>query len=291
MGMLSPQEIEKIERKALEQRKANDLGDVSPIGENIFNIIENVYKSKILLYPLNTKKVAGFTRKKSDNIQIFINTSFELSFQVFVAAHELFHLLEFNEKSLDSFIVCNNLDVSENLDTSVPTIDELKANYFAAAFLLPASVVKDRFNNIRSNSFIEENIVLEIIKLQCEFEIPYRTIAKRLKELKLIVDSEYSSLLEYEQKASDYHKMMDSEILNQIHRLLSPSNRKYHSVNVPKLAFDAYRSDKITINKMDNIISKYDKKLEDFKISNSDIEPIDIDFSTYGTGDDEDDED
>lgn len=289
--MLSQQEIDKIEKKALEQRKANDLGDVSPIGEKIFNIIENIYKSNILLYPIKTKKVAALTRKKGNDIQIFINTSFEFDFQIFAAAHEIYHLIEFRESENDDFVVCNNLDISENLDDSVPNIDELKANYFAAAFLLPANVVKERFKNLRNKSFIEENMLLEILKLQCEFEVPYKTIVKRLKELKIILDSEFANLITLNDSLNDYYSMMDSETRYKINRLESPNNRKYHSLNVPKLAFDAYRSDIITISKLESIVSKYDKTLEDFRISSHEIEPISLDFSTFGTGDDEDDED
>ena len=41
--MLSLTDICKIEDMAKSQRKGNDLGEVSPVGEKIFNIIESIY--------------------------------------------------------------------------------------------------------------------------------------------------------------------------------------------------------------------------------------------------------
>jgi len=62
--MLSPQEIQIIEKKALEQRKIHDLGDESPIGIKIFSYIENYFDSYILLYPLKTKKLLDLQESK-----------------------------------------------------------------------------------------------------------------------------------------------------------------------------------------------------------------------------------
>lgn len=289
--MLSLKEIEKIEKQALEQRRIYDLGDESPIGLKIFSYIENIYDSYILLYPLKTRKIAGFTRKQGEVIQIFVNTSFSLSFQVFATAHELYHLIHLKEKSIDKFIICNDQDISESIDDTGSNIEEIKANYFAAAFLMPRSVIEDRFSNFKRKKYLEEDLVLKIIELQYEYEIPYKTILKRLKELGIIGKKEFEKLKSYDEQILEYCKMLDDEMCKRISELEHSNRRKYHSLNVPKIAYDVYRNNIITICKLESIIKKYDKTLEDFRVVKPEIKPIDIDFSSFGTGDDEDDED
>lgn len=289
--MLSPQEIQKIEKKALDQRKIYDLGDESPIGIKIFSYIENIFSSYILLYPLNTKKIAGFTRKQGEIIQIFVNTSFNLSFQVFAAAHELYHLIDLKEKSIDKFIVCNDEDVSETIDDGGSSIEEVKANYFAAALLMPKTVIENRFSNFNNKKYLEDDLVLEIMKLQYEYEIPYKTILKRLKELRVIGNEEYVKLKDYDEKISEYCKMLDEDMRKRVNELEQASSRKYHSLNVPKMAYDAYRNNVISVSKLESIISKYGKILDDFNVVKPEVNTIKIDFSSFGTGDDNDEED
>lgn len=271
--MLSLQEIEKIEKKALEQRKIYDLGDESPIGIKIFNYIENIYDSFTLLYPLKTKKIAGFTRKQGEVIQIFVNTSFNLSFQVFAAVHELYHLIDLKEKSMDKFIVCNKQDISEGIDGRGLSIEEIRANYFAAAFLMPRSVIENRFSGIKNKKYLEEDIVLKIIELQYEYEIPYKTVLKRLKEVRVINNEEFEKLKNYDEQILEYCKMLDDEMRKRIDELEHSNRRKYHSLNVPKLAYDVYRNNIVSISKLESIISKYDKTLDDFKVRKLEVNP------------------
>lgn len=289
--MLSPQEIDKIEKKALEQRKIYDLGDESPIGLKIFSYVENIFDSYILLYPLKTRKIAGFTRKQRDTIQIFVNTSFNLSFQVFATAHELYHLIDLKEKSIDKFIICNNQDISESIDDSGSSIEEMKANYFAAAFLMPKVVIENRFSNLKNRKYSEVDLVLEIMKLQYEYEIPYKTILKRLKELGIIGNEKYHKLKDYDEQILEYSKMLDEEMRKRINELEHSNARKYHSLNVPKIAYDVYRNNVISISKLESVVNKYDKTLNDFKVVKPKVNTINIDFSNFGTGDDTDEED
>lgn len=54
--MLSSIDIKNIEKRAKTERTSNDLGEVSPVGEKIFSLIETIYNSYVILYPLKTKK-------------------------------------------------------------------------------------------------------------------------------------------------------------------------------------------------------------------------------------------
>lgn len=285
--MLKREDIDKIEKKALQHRKMNDLGIESPIGNKIFDIIENQYDSFLLLYPLKSENIAGFTRKQGEFIQVFINTSFDRGFQNFACAHELYHLIQFQGKEIDNFIVCSNKDISETLDEENIQQEELKANYFAAAFLLPKEVVVERFKKIEQLYYSEEDFILEIIKLQYQYEVPFKTILKRLKELKIINKIQYGKLKIYEENIIGYCDMMDESAYNSIKILESTDTRKYHTLNVPKTAADVYKNNIISFSKLESIIDKYDKKITDFNMKKPEIKPISIDFSSFGIGDDD----
>ncbi len=288
--MLNREEFEKIEIKALKHRRMNDLGIESPIGDKIFDIIENEYDSFLLLYPLKSRNIAGFTRKKGEIIQIFINTSFDKGFQNFAGAHELYHLIQFQEKDNDNFILCKNTDVLDTIDESDINLEELKANYFAAAFLLPREVVFEKFKKIKRVNYSEEDFILEILKLQFQYEVPFKTILKRLRELEIIDKKYYEKLKIYEHNILAYCKMMDISVENSIKSLISSNARKYHTLNVPKIAADVYKNNFISFAKLEDIIGKYNKTTEDFNITKPEIKPIDIDFSNFGIGDDDYDE-
>lgn len=282
--MLGRKEID-IESMADGERGRFYLGSESPIGNNLFKILEVKYATYIYLYPLNTTKIAGFTRRNDDTLQIFINTSLSKSYQIFAAAHELYHLINFKNTQENEFILCHVDDISEDIDTKHDT-DELSANYFAACFLLPRNVIRERFDFIKTRTIKEDDVVLEIIKLQCEYEVPYKTIIRRLIELKVIDDKFFDILLSYESKLFDYCKMLDSELYDKMKDLESASKRKYHSLNIPKDAADVYRDGLLSYNKLEDILYFYDKVPEDFNVMKPTIKPFSL--SDLELGDDED---
>jgi hypothetical protein len=57
------------------------------------------------------------------------------------------------------------------------------------------------------------------------------------------------------------------------------------------MAYDIYKGGLISFNKLEVSLKIYGKSIEDFNLKKSDIDPIDIDFSGFGTGDDTDEED
>lgn len=281
-------DVEKIERKALEQRRMKDLGLDTPIGDKIFDILEQQYDSILFLFPLRSKNICGFTRKKGEVTQVFINTNLSKSMQNFVCAHELYHVIETTEKDVDKFFVCSTDDISEEFSDTQEDIEELKANYFAASFLLPRQFVVDRFKNIELKKIDEDDLVLEIIKIQYQFGVPYKTIVKRLREIEIISDEEYTKLLSYESKIMDYCKMLDDVVFDRIKQQEMADNRKYSSLNISKTAADLYRKNALTFSKLGQILDKYDKTPSDFNIEEEELEVLSFDFSNYGTGDEDD---
>ena len=107
-----------------------------------------------------------------------------------------------------------------------------------------------------------------------------------MKELDIINKDIYDKLEVYEDKILEYCNMLDSSIYSAIDDLETESNRKYHTLNVSKLAADVYKNNIISFAKLEYFIEQYDKKIEDFNIEKPDIKPISIDFSEFNFGDD-----
>jgi hypothetical protein len=147
-------------------------------------------------------------------------------------------------------------------------------------------VVRNRLGFVKTNPLREDDIILEIIKLQCEYEVPYKTIIRRLIEIELIDEKLYDILLSYEPKLIDYCKMLDSEMNEKVKDLEKESKRKYHSLNISKDAADVYRGGLLSYNKLEDILGFYDKTPNDFNINEPTIKPLNL--SELELGDDED---
>ncbi|HCW05112.1 MAG TPA: hypothetical protein DGK91_11650 [Clostridium sp.] len=174
---------EEIEDKALRQRKMHDLGTEITIGNKVFDIIENQYESFLLLYPLKSRNIAGFTRKKSDFTQIFINTSFNRGFQNFAAAHELYHLIQFKEREKDNFILCKKTDIVDTIEGIQLSLEESIINEL--------NIIMEENNTI--------NIVEDIITDNESAQLLYKICNQELKNTFNIKDAkdlgEYKTLL------------------------------------------------------------------------------------------------
>ncbi len=149
---------EEIEDKALRQRKMHDLGTEITIGNKVFDIIENQYESFLLLYPLKSRNIAGFTRKKSDFTQIFINTSFNRGFQNFAAAHELYHLIQFKEREKDNFILCKKTDIVDTIEGIQLSLEELNLLILISQTLLLGMMIM--MKKIESPVLFDANILI-----------------------------------------------------------------------------------------------------------------------------------
>ncbi|HBQ63974.1 MAG TPA: hypothetical protein DD727_03440, partial [Clostridiales bacterium] len=133
---LSSGEIADIQRqtraKLGECRKTQDV-----IGSQVFSIL-SLY-ARVLYYPLGKEGPWGITYMWGTDSHISakkpfvaINTSIATDAQVFVAAHELYHIW-FDEKAemISASILGETDEHGAQLD-----ISELKANRFAAEFLV-----------------------------------------------------------------------------------------------------------------------------------------------------------
>ena len=179
-NILSKEEIKHIKKQAKDARGLYGLN--TPIGTNIFSFIEQ--KGDVIFQLQNFEKsdldamIIKYSAKSAKKY-IIINSENPLINQVFAAAHELYHYTyNFIENSQDS-IVCS---FSKNEK------EEIKANRFAAEFLLPEAALKDELESFllySDSSFSDTSLTKQIVfcfSLVIKYSIPLKAVLYRLKE-------------------------------------------------------------------------------------------------------------
>ncbi|MBN2852718.1 MAG: ImmA/IrrE family metallo-endopeptidase [Clostridia bacterium] len=285
--MLKKQETYSIERMALEQRRMKGLGEVGPLGNKVFDILEYKYNVLLFIYPIESDNVCGFTYKKDDKVHVFVNSNMSRGLQNFVCAHELYHVIQNKSMYSDNLIVCDTNDISEELSEKDIESEERKANYFAASFLLPVDVIKERFNGFNSKYQNEAELMMEIIKLQRMYEVPYKMIIKRLYEAGIIAEDIFKKLITLEERVLEMCSLLDNEVCEDLKCLRESDKRKYNSLNAVKTAVEVYSKFGLSFSRLEQILEKYDKTPFEFDIVNKTIDPLDIDLGSFGIADKE----
>ena len=177
---LSSDEILQIKNQSKDARGRYGLN--APIGTNIFSFLEQKGDIVFQLQDFKESELDAMIIKysaKSQKKYIIINSDKPLINQIFAAAHEFYHYLySFIGNSQDS-IVCT---FSKN------DKEEIKANRFAAEFLLPEEALKDEVNSFSKfidGKFLNAPIARQIVfcfYLTTKYSIPLKAVMYRLKE-------------------------------------------------------------------------------------------------------------
>ncbi len=246
---LDSKTIDEIKAKA--RKKLNEyskLNDV--IGGQIFNILE--LENKVLYYPIEDEKVWGFSEKIKGKSFVWINTAIAYDKQVFAAAHELYHLWFENDGEVilktDIEEMNNSVSISEN---------ELKANRFAAEFLINEELL---LQEMRTYSVDKNKIdIKDIIKISNLFIIPYKTMVKRLYEIKLINRKRYIELMELPNEEIEIWR-------NRLGLSLPTRDNKIGLSNLVDKAMELYEEKKITREKLEYLLNLAGLDLEEMGI-------------------------
>ena len=179
-NLLEKNEIELLKNRARDSRAIYGLN--TPIGTNIFSFLEQKGDVVFQLQDFKKSDLDAMIIKysaKSLKKYIVINSDKPLINQVFAAAHELYHYsYSFIESSLDSF-VCS---FSKN------DREEIKANRFAAEFLLPEEALRNElksFLQFAEGKFPTTPLYKQIafcFVLVAKYCIPLKAVLYRLKE-------------------------------------------------------------------------------------------------------------
>jgi Zn-dependent peptidase ImmA (M78 family) len=199
---LSPLEIESIRKLAHTQRLALGFIGENPIANDIFTILEKL-NIILLEFPINAKgdkpafSAMIMCSEEGGLSLVFIglNTADYFDRQVFAISHELYHYFTKTGSHLSR-------QQAQDLD-----IVEVRANRFAAEFLLPESVLRSRvFDEFKSYSLehIQTRVLLRFIaRLQCTWWLPYRSLVKRLREVEAITPAQYQELYRIDERDMD----------------------------------------------------------------------------------------
>ena len=242
--------------KAQVRKKLNEYSKLSDvIGGQIFNILE--LDNKVLYYPIEDEEVWGFSEKIKGKSFVWINTAIGYDKQVFVAAHELYHLWFENNGE-----VILKTDIEE-MNTSINiSINELKANRFAAEFLINEELL---LQEIRTYNIDKNKInIKDVFKLAYLFTVPYKTMVNRLYEIKLINKKRYVELIALSNQEVEMWR-------NRLGLSLPSRINKIGLSNLVDRAMELYEIKKITKEKLEYLLSFAKLTVEDMGIKN--IEP------------------
>lgn len=236
--MLTTEEIKEIQEQVLEKlgacQKGNDI-----IGIQVFSILGKY--ARVIYYPLGEDAPWGFTRvekimksKKAGKPFVGINTSISKDKQVFAAAHELYHIWFGN----DVLQVVNSNVLENCVDKK-----ELKANRFAAEFLIPKHLLLQEIDSYEITEYNEKSI----LKLAELFMVPFRTMVKRLREVELISEEDQTKYLTYtDDIITKYRKIYSFE---------EPKSEPIIAINnLTELAVKAYELHRITYEKLQYLL-------------------------------------
>lgn len=179
---------------------------------DIFLLVDKMDIYQIRL-PLGIKNICGFSTVYESKKIIVSNSSEILSKEILATAHSIAHC----EYDLDVNIQSINIDY----DTSNVSeeIGEIKANYFAKALLVPESKLS-YYIKYELEKNVAEITIIDIIRIQIEFNVSYEMVVDRLYDLKLLSKVMRDQL--EEEKETDKSRNL-FRIMNLNEHLLSPA--------------------------------------------------------------------
>lgn len=200
-------ENSKISLMAIEERRKLGYLDNVPIADNIFDVLEKL-KINLIEYPIFSNDKVSFSAvitylnyDGSELVFIGLNSADYYDKQIFSIAHELYH-----------FYARNSTHLNKNIESQATQIEN-EANLFAAEFLLPQESLKNiiisDFNELDLKNINKRTILRFIIRLQCKWGLPYKSLVKRLDEIGAISSKQYSGLYNIDERnfESDYFKV------------------------------------------------------------------------------------
>lgn len=249
-------------QKLSEYGKLNDI-----IGSQIFSILSR--HSTVLYYPLDDEDIWGFVENTASKNFVCINTSIDYDKQIFVAAHELYHIL--CRETDEELTLAKNLEDVLLSHDQIST-DELKANRFAAAFLIDAGLLRQEMLSL--GIAYQDISVHDILKLANLFTVPYKTMVRRLFEINAINNDSLSEFMCIPHNELDIQKKRLG--------LLLPNQSKSISLgSLNETAMTLYESNRITVEKLEQILAYSNLTLTDMGISIPKFSPLTDDEIDY----------
>lgn len=268
--MLTESDVYSIEKMARDKRLLNELG-MGPLGDNLFKVIRSLGIQLVQVPFLeegdnNADPFSALylsSREHGHTIcYIGVNTTDYWDKQMFALAHELYHHYE----SSEPFVLCRGLE-------HVSEMHELKANRFAAEFLLPTekliNEIKDKNDgDLKLTKWGKSRLLRLIAEIHCDYRLPYKAIVRRLHEVGAVHADYLHILLQVD--ARDPNGLYWTIANNVNHHTFTQLNRRTQSFgvegeNLGKL-LDNFESGFISLQELSEDLSLFGKSLEDYKL-------------------------
>lgn len=228
------------------------------IREDIFKILE--MNSKIIYYPIEDDDICGFVYKFKGYKFCYLNSNIPLEKQVFAAAHELYHILY---SDIGKGELINSEVIDEKLAVGEIDREDIKANRFAAEFLIPEEVFRNELNIRGINKVsIDLNGVIELMDV---FLVPFKTLIRRLYEIDYITKDKFKEFISLEDRKEEQGIMLLQKRLG----LCKRNNDRTKEIKLDKLvdtALKLYEKNEITYEKLEYLLELSKFKPSDFNI-------------------------
>lgn len=282
--MLNEVQIEEIRKLASDKRQSLNIASEVPIAKDIFTILEQL-DIILLEYPINSEgdspafsaAIMYSEENGKEFVFISLNTADYFDKQVFAIAHELYHYY-----SKTGYHLSRLNDVENNLV-------EAKANRFAAEFLFPEVALKsiaiEEFKTSKLEKIPEKTLLRFIVRLQCTWWLPYRSIVKRLSEIGAISQEQYNKLYDINERDlnSEYGKMglaFNKEVYNKLNK---KTNKIGTSAKDIEIIIRNFEDNLIDEDKFAETLNLFGKSPDDFgykiTVSDEDLDEFDAFFS------------
>ena len=288
---LNEVQVDEIRKLAGDERRFLGFVGETPIANDIFTILDRL-DIMLLEYPIEPEgdrpafSAAIMYSEEGDKKLTFIglNTADFYDKQIFAIAHELYH---YYTKS------GSHLSRPEDEESS---LIEVKANRFAAEFLLPEtvleSIVLDEFKTSTLEKVQHKTLLRFIARLHCTWWLPYRSLVKRMHEIGAISAEQYAELYSVDERdlQGEYGKIGQAINKEVFLKLNQPTKNIGTSPNEIEIIIRNFEDNLIDEDKFAETLSLFNRTPDEFgyeiKVSQEDIDELDAFFS--GEDDDED---
>ena len=282
--MLNEVQVDEIRKLAGEKRLSLGFVGETPIANDIFTILDRL-DIMLLEYPIESEgdrpafSAAIMYSEEGDKKLTFIglNTADFYDKQIFAIAHELYH---YYTKS------GSHLSRPEDEESS---LIEVKANRFAAEFLLPEtvleSIVLDEFKTSTLEKVQHKTLLRFIARLHCTWWLPYRSLVKRMHEIGAISAEQYAELYSVDERdlQGEYGKIGQAINKEVFLKLNQPTKNIGTSPNEIEIIIRNFEDNLIDEDKFAETLSLFNRTPDEFgyeiKVSQEDIDELDAFFS------------
>ena len=281
---LNEVQVDEIRKLAGEKRLSLGFVGETPIANDIFTILGRL-DIMLLEYPIESEgdrpafSAAIMYSEEGDKKLTFIglNTADFYDKQIFAIAHELYH---YYTKS------GSHLSRPEDEESS---LIEVKANRFAAEFLLPEtvleSIVLDEFKTSTLEKVQHKTLLRFIARLHCTWWLPYRSLVKRMHEIGAISAEQYAELYSVDERdlQGEYGKIGQAINKEVFLKLNQPTKNIGTSPNEIEIIIRNFEDNLIDEDKFAETLSLFNRTPDEFgyeiKVSQEDIDELDAFFS------------